>query len=519
MSTHAFLSATPDVRLVKAFTTPFRNAIATARTCYSSKGIVDDADVDLDKHGALARSIYEAGHHTTFQHAQFQFRLANVSRQFIWSFLHSHPFYNSEQVSQRYVAVQPGSYAIPPLEREALAVYTAAVDDLFARYRALTDLLLGPVEAEFYRLFPARRKHHDRYARALRRRAMEAARYVLPVSMFAYLYHTVSAVTLLRYWRMCGQHDTPLEQRIVVGAMIDALLAHDEGYRTVLEAPLEEASLPGDAQYTAFMQGLGEGVTGEFLRDFDDSLEGRTSRLVDWSIHAEASLAAAVREVLGMPRSVLDDDAAIALVLDPSHNTLLGESLVLTTHDKLSRAMYHVQYTFRRRISHSADSQDQRHRMTPASRPYLAAQLSDAPDYITPAIIASDEVALALYRESMDVAWNAFARLRARGTSNEFAMYVLPNAVSVRYTESADLLNLHHKHAMRLCYNAQEEIWNASRDEVLQVRDVHPRIGRHLLPPCGLRDLAGTRPVCPEGERYCGVKVWRMDVADYSRLL
>lgn len=519
MSTSAFLSAAPDVRLVKAFTTPFKNAIATARTCYSAKGIVDDADVDLDRHGALARSIYEAGHHTTFQHAQFQFRLSNVSRQFIWSFLHSHPFYNSEQVSQRYVAVAPGSYAIPPLAGESLAVYTAAVDDLFARYRALTDLLLAPVEAEFYRLFPARRKHHDRYARALRRRAMEAARYVLPVSMFAYLYHTVSAVTLMRYWRMCLQHDAPLEQRLVVGAMVDALLAHDEGYRTVLEEPLAEASQPASALFAALRGEKGDALTGDFLREFDASLEGRTSRLVDWGIHAEASLAAAVREVLGLPRAALDDAAAIELVMNPARNTLLGESLVLTTHDKLSRAMYHVQYTFRRRISHSADSQDQRHRMTPASRPILAAQVGDAPDYITPAIIASDEAAHALYRESMDVAWSAFARLRALGASDEFAMYVLPNALAVRCTESADLLNLHHKHAMRLCYNAQEEIWNASRDEALQVHAVHPRIGRFLLPPCSLRDLAGTRPVCPEGERYCGVKVWRLDVADYERLL
>ena len=47
----------------------------------------------------------------------------------------------------------------------------------------------------------------------------------------------------------------------------------------------------------------------------------------------------------------------------------------------------------------------------------------------------------------------------------DFAEYLLPNSVSVRFTESADLLNLWHKHAMRLCYNAQEEIWQASVEE------------------------------------------------------
>ena len=33
----------------------------------------------------------------------FVFILDNVSRLAIWSFFHAHPFYNSEQVSQRYV--------------------------------------------------------------------------------------------------------------------------------------------------------------------------------------------------------------------------------------------------------------------------------------------------------------------------------------------------------------------------------------------------------------------------------
>jgi thymidylate synthase ThyX len=111
------------------------------------------------------------------------------------------------------------------------------------------------------------------------------------------------------------------------------------------------------------------------------------------------------------------------------------------------------------------------------------------------------------------------ARLKALGAPDELAHYLLPNALAIRFTESADLMSLHHKMAMRLCYNAQEEIWQASVDEALQVREVHPRIGRYLLPPCGLRHLAGTRPICPEGDRYCGVKVWRLDPAEYARVI
>ncbi len=35
-----FLSVEPKVTLVNTFTKPFDNAVATARTCYSSKGII-----------------------------------------------------------------------------------------------------------------------------------------------------------------------------------------------------------------------------------------------------------------------------------------------------------------------------------------------------------------------------------------------------------------------------------------------------------------------------------------------
>jgi hypothetical protein len=85
--------------------------------------------------------------------------------------------------------------------------------------------------------------------------------------------------------------------------------------------------------------------------------------------------------------------------------------------------------------------------------------------------------------------------------------------------ESSDLLNLHHKHKMRLCYNAQEEIWQACLDEALQIRAAESAIGRWLLPPCSVRQLAGRKPFCPEGERFCGIAVWRLQPHEYERLI
>ena len=66
---------------------------------------------------------FDAGHHTVYQHAHFEFGLENVSRHFVWTFLHSYPFYNSEQSSQRYVKLKEPRAFVPPLAGEAREVY------------------------------------------------------------------------------------------------------------------------------------------------------------------------------------------------------------------------------------------------------------------------------------------------------------------------------------------------------------------------------------------------------------
>jgi hypothetical protein len=270
----------------------------------------------------------------------------------------------------------------------------------------------------------------------------------------------------------------------------------------------------------ALRQGLGADAGRAFWAEFDEALGGRRSLLVDYKVNAEATLAQAVRSVLGLTRGALSDDEAIDRVLSPRQNPLFGEALNLTTMAKLARALHHPHYTFKKKLSHTADSQDQRHRLTPASRPILQAHVDPAtPDYIVPDLVAGNEAATALYRRSMEETWSAVERLRDVGVSAEDANYLLPNAVAIRFEESGDLAALHHKWTLRLCYNAQEEIWRCSKEEVEQVAEIHPRIGRHLGAPCHLRLASGARPYCPEGPRYCGVPVWKLDIDEMRRLL
>src|SRR5512136_1110068 len=134
-------SGPPVVTLRHASARPYDAAIAAARTCYSPRVIGAD-EVTASQRETIGPLTFEGGHHTVWQHAHFEFGLENVSRQLAWSFLHSHPFYNSEQSSQRFVRLDEVRAFVPEgLAPEARAVYEEAVESAWESYRRLTGLL------------------------------------------------------------------------------------------------------------------------------------------------------------------------------------------------------------------------------------------------------------------------------------------------------------------------------------------------------------------------------------------
>src|SRR5690349_25033705 len=135
-------TASPRVTLRNAFSHPYDSAIAAARTCYSPRLIVPDEITEKQRINIGAATFY-SGHHTVYQHAHFEFGLENISRQFVWSFLHAHPFYNSEQQSQRYVRLDRAQAYVPPNATPHFgpgerAIYETAVANAWNYYRERT---------------------------------------------------------------------------------------------------------------------------------------------------------------------------------------------------------------------------------------------------------------------------------------------------------------------------------------------------------------------------------------------
>ena len=194
-----FVSAAPVVTLLREESTahPFALTIAAAWSCYGAKparvenvlklihepapaGLAPEKVADRDGRRERALKLYAdlfaAGHHTTFQHATFVFVLDNVSRLAIWSFFHAHPFYNSEQVSQRYREVSGAVMTTPALPEPQLAIYQAAIERSLEGYRRLTEILTPGFQRDYATVFPARAKAQgpeaeQRVADAVQKRA------------------------------------------------------------------------------------------------------------------------------------------------------------------------------------------------------------------------------------------------------------------------------------------------------------------------------------------------------------
>ena len=497
----------PIVTLRNAFSRPYDGAIAAARTCYSPR-VVAAEEITPGQRESIGPLTFEGGHHTVYQHAHFEFGLENVSRQFVWSFLHAHPFYNSEQSSQRFVRLDRMAAHIPEgLSNAARAVFEEGIVAAWESYSSLSQILFEDTHrilAQLRHLSPqAAEKRRKKVAREAEKKAIEVARYVIPVAAFTSMVHTVSGIVLHRLHRMLRTGDTPAENALVVEAMVEKVRELDPAFfERVGDGPLGEDGVVENR--FPRVEGAGDGLAARL----DAQLGGRTALLLDWTARAEETTAEAVRAVTGSSPETLPDADALERALNPSLNRYRLETLQISVHSPLTRALHHPTYTFLKRLSHTADSQDQRHRMVPASRPLMTLTDTLRPDYVMPPLVKANPRAEEAFAAAMEKAWALKNRLRDMGVPAEAALYILPNAKALRFHETGSLLYLAHKWVMRTCFNAQEEIFRASMDELEQVRAVHPRLVRHMGPPCVLR-AGRITPTCTEGEHFCGVPVWR----------
>ncbi|MFZ5932654.1 MAG: FAD-dependent thymidylate synthase [Patescibacteria group bacterium] len=512
----------PIVKLELVSRSPFSDqpvgardvAIATAYQC-NSAGTPELKKRDDEKAQKVASSTLQAGHHTTRQHVHFTWRFIGVSRSVTHDVFHSYPFYNSEQQSQRYVEAQRGNYLAPAnlSERQKLVFHEAA-DFANHAYFHLLEELAPEVEKRVKDMYPTSGWRVPETAERLgakgRKICQEIARYVLPIGQKTVYFHTLSELQLLRLFRASTLPRFSSEARYVIARMVKSVADYDAGILKEIDVPWPQAAVLS-----------GTDNIMQRKKEFDEFLGDKSSLLIGYPPNAGEILTFAVRNTWGLPESCLSVSEALDSVANPAKNSLLADVYDVGMLDNLTVTLRQVSLTYLTKLSHTADSQRQRHRKTFGSTPSIEEIYDGSPDFLVPLVIRENPHLFRTYREIMERIYQNVERALGEGVPREWALLLLPNAQTVRVVESGDLFDWHHRWRQRLCFLAQEEIFFISVDQIEELRRVLPQAEKMLLAPCGLRKAAKVKPRCPEGDRWCGQAVYNWEIQRYkeSRLI
>ncbi len=487
----------------------FDDCIGAALTCYKGRPV--DPKTKSQKYlKAVGDGCYQGRHHTVFQHAQFKFELDFISRQVTWEILHSHPFYNTSQASQRYVKLDEIGAVIPEFkEKSSRELFVKGITEAWDMYRKLSDILTPEVKKHYCRRFKKDpTKLDDNDMDSISKRAIEVARYTIPIAAYTSMIYSINGVTLHRLHRLKHMGNSGWEAAVIIDRMVEEVNQADPRFFERIEDPMP---IEDTLEYKVMQDLSLKKGNPAALSEFDKELGGMSSKLIDYSSNAERIVADSARLVLGLTKEDIGDMEMLDYLLNPVKNSYLSEILNMSTHSPVMRALNNTHYVFKKKLSHTGDSQNQRHRTTPAARPFLMAHDTIKPDYITPGLIEANQEAKEKYGNWMKRAWEIKNTLIDKGEEPSKAIYILPNAKFIRLIEDNPLIYLMHKLNNRSCNNAQEEIWRISMEEIAQVKEVHPNIGKYLgQPTCVNRYQKNEKPYCLEGKRWCGMDTWNV---------
>ena len=447
------------VQALKSLYKPTDIAVGSARSCYFGKNIVSPESASKwNKKNDLLSSIFKAGHHTTLMHYNFTFLIEGMSRLLIWRLLHSHPFYNSEQVSQRYAKMKIDNFTYP--KNADKIIWQNYYEKMFFYYEKLIELLIPEIK----KVLPKFKRQEAQ------KRAQEFARYLLPMGMNAHLYHTINVVTALRY----------------IAAANSIPEAKDEVNEFVNQLERE-------------------------MLKIDEDL----APLIDFAKKASSKFPEIDIEKIKKEKNIKNDVEVFDIVdydfeLNENYAGVLRLSNIWVDESILGSFNSYI------KLSLSADAQNQRHRRSPAVR----VKLEDIykRDFYIPTIVKENKEILDLYKKAVEYSYDFFEKQKEILGFSE-ASYALLNAHNIEIIEHDDFQEFAHKSQMRLCYNAQEEIFDITYKQVKALKEKGIKSAEKFLPPCAIRNMQNIRPICPEGDRFCGIKVWKLDFEEYERFI
>ena len=184
--------------------TPFpQNLVASAaKLCYSSSDIEDITNnVESINTDDYIEKLLSMGHDSPFEHITFTFGIEGVSRSFLAQ-ITRHRIASYSVQSQRYVKCGNGiddfNFAVPPSiseDADILKVYRDTMVNSINSYNTIADAL----EEKYLNNHP---NCTPSFAKSLRKKAIEDARFVLPNATETKMIVTFNARSLFNFFKL-----------------------------------------------------------------------------------------------------------------------------------------------------------------------------------------------------------------------------------------------------------------------------------------------------------------------------
>lgn len=214
------------VTLVAHTENPEKMVAASAKLCYSKLGAEELMNNLTDeKTEKFLDKLMEIGHESPIEHVSFSFAVEGISRVLTHQLVR-HRLASYSQRSQRYVSEGEFDYIIPPEIKnnlEAEKLYVKAMEDDQKTYELLADKLFEGHIIEFM----AKNEINDRNEvkksdkNAIKKKAFEDARYVLPNACETKIMITMNARSLKHFFNVRCCNRAQWEIREMANQMLD----------------------------------------------------------------------------------------------------------------------------------------------------------------------------------------------------------------------------------------------------------------------------------------------------------
>jgi thymidylate synthase ThyX len=449
-----------NVKLInQSIVAPLPQAKQAANICYQAE-IPPLEEVSEKTISFVKGRLFEVGHHTTLQHSSFTFVIDGISISDITFGLHlPSPFYNSDQRSGRYCGkmfTDPDYQAIEDYltshwpeetaDSQKLAKIMAFIKKGFEIYQANIE----QASTIAGQLLTAERPNlsADAITQKQQKIAQEQLRMFIPIIFPTALDFTINLSALVALWESAW---TPGLREVTEKMKLEVLNFHPELY---------------------FM--------------FTESRRRKT----DWGCKLQANEVKLVFE------------PAIDSITVTTEGMIIPESELIGPLDKLHFTPELMENNitqlnvFGAQMSVATMGQDQRHRTIKRGLPTFTGAF-----YVPPIIqeLIKDESSL-LTQEVAENYFNEWLSL-AEELSDSLLMSIVPYGAVVSYNKGCTINALIHEQVKRLCWCAQEEIYNLSRLLRQLIEENYPdneQLLRVFEPPCLMTGR------CIEGPSYCG---------------